>query len=284
MMAITYPVNFHKFRMTFRAAIIMAVILHLIGLFIYALEYKPEIIKVPFKVLEVKLGNMKFASKQVVHDKPEKVVKAAPPQPKKPVKTQKKVAKKTKATKPSPPQKRIVPPVPVDKPAIEIIQPVIVSRPKPPAPQQLVEAKPQEQLQQPLPVSPPAEGGQKNREAARGMSTGNEKLAELEVVNGYKQQLVLWLEKHKAYPKGAREDKLSGYALMRIRLNNKGNILSRSLASSTGKEILDQAILDMIDRSNPMPAFPPDYPDVEVDEFIIPAQIAFEKKDIGNVE
>lgn len=75
------------------------------------------------------------------------------------------------------------------------------------------------------------------------------------------QALVLdQLERHKRYPRAAREQHHEGVARVRFSINRHGKVLSSRLEKSSGSPILDQETLDLIRRVNPLPPPPSDVP------------------------
>jgi TonB family C-terminal domain len=88
----------------------------------------------------------------------------------------------------------------------------------------------------------------------------------------YEQKISGWLQRHKVYPKEAKELKQEGKPVLRVRLDRGGQVTFFAIEKSTGFQILDRAALDMVNRANPFPAPPPDYPGNGVLEFLIPVQ------------
>lgn len=89
----------------------------------------------------------------------------------------------------------------------------------------------------------------------------------------YTSKLSAWLLRHR--PDGARtmRGQRQGQGMVRFTLNRAGKLLSKTLLQSTGNDALDRAILEMVDRASPMPAFPPSYPG---DEFTFDFPIQFQ--------
>lgn len=103
-----------------------------------------------------------------------------------------------------------------------------------------------------------------------GSIPGEGNASNTQMLSRYEQLVSLWIQKFKLYPEAARADFLRGEALVRIRIDRRGNIRDYVLERSTGHEILDRAAVDMIRRANPVPAVPNDYPAGETFEFLIP--------------
>jgi protein TonB len=91
-----------------------------------------------------------------------------------------------------------------------------------------------------------------------------------EVAQRYTQLISIWIEDHKIYPEQAKQAHIEGSGVVRIRINREGHILFSSIDQSTGNAILDQAALAMVKASDPVPAVPGDYPKAELLEYTIP--------------
>jgi protein TonB len=72
----------------------------------------------------------------------------------------------------------------------------------------------------------------------------------------YFAELRAWLEKHKQYPRRARLRRLEGTATLRFVMDREGRVLSFELTSSSGHDMLDGEVRDMIRRAEPLPALP----------------------------
>ncbi|GLK75729.1 biopolymer transporter TonB [Methylopila jiangsuensis] len=73
----------------------------------------------------------------------------------------------------------------------------------------------------------------------------------------WQARLMAHLERRKLYPSAARARGETGTAYVRFRIDGKGNVLSVSLARSSGHSELDQAVLSLVRRASPVPAPPP---------------------------
>jgi periplasmic protein TonB len=75
----------------------------------------------------------------------------------------------------------------------------------------------------------------------------------------YEQVLFAWLVRHKQFPLLAQRRGLGGAGSVRVRIDRDGRVLEHSIEASTGEPMLDDAALDMVRRSSPFPAVPPEY-------------------------
>jgi protein TonB len=83
--------------------------------------------------------------------------------------------------------------------------------------------------------------------------------------------LLAHLEKHKKYPKSARKRHEQGTSFLRFRMDRNGAVLSFALARSSGHAALDEEVLAMIARAQPLPALPAEMAD-SVIEIVVPVQ------------
>lgn len=72
----------------------------------------------------------------------------------------------------------------------------------------------------------------------------------------WQSRLMAHLERRKRYPSGARSRREEGTAYVRFRIDDAGNVLSASLARSSGFPELDNAVVDLVRRASPVPAPP----------------------------
>lgn len=75
----------------------------------------------------------------------------------------------------------------------------------------------------------------------------------------YENILARWLARHKRYPSHAQRRKLTGTGLLAVTIDTNGNIIRHQLSSSTGHEILDEAIIAMLKRAEPLPVIPAEF-------------------------
>ena len=93
-----------------------------------------------------------------------------------------------------------------------------------------------------------------------------------EMMSRYTQLISLWLYKFQTYPEKEHLQGIVGSTVVRIRVDRRGNVRYYALERTTGSEALDRAAIDMVRRANPVPAVPNDYPEGEVQEFLIPVR------------
>ncbi|MGV6873853.1 energy transducer TonB family protein, partial [Pseudochelatococcus sp. B33] len=156
-----------------------------------------------------------------------------------------------------PPVEKVEVPIPVARPRPVEKKPV--EKPKP-APKKKELAK-RPKREKPAPASKAAteaaaQVAQSNRNAASqasaGMGFGSVSPAR------WQSRLMAHLERRKRYPSGARSRGEQGTAYVRFRIDDSGNVLSASLARSSGYPELDAEVVELVSRASPVPAPPPE--------------------------
>lgn len=212
--------------------------------------------------------------------KPEPVEEAAQaePQPAEPVRE----VAEAEPEEPQPPEEEVEEVEPVEEEVAAIPDaevPIPIARPKPPEdkkPEQRKEAvrkKTTEKVEKPRRPDPEkplhrprqqqaskqamqaqAQVTRSNRNAARQSAAG---LFSSVSPARWQSRLMAHLERRKRYPSGARSRGEQGTVHVRFRIDDAGNVLSVSLAGSSGFPELDNEVLSLIRRASPVPAPPP---------------------------
>ncbi len=86
------------------------------------------------------------------------------------------------------------------------------------------------------------------------------------------QSLVLaHLERHKRYPAMAQARRQQGTAHLRFTVARNGQVRAAAIVRGSGHAALDQAVMEMIERANPLPAFAADMEGDSI-ELIVPVR------------
>lgn len=190
-------------------------------------------------------------------EKPEEIVEETPPEEVQPVED---VTEAEPVEEPEPVEQEIVQqldnvevPIPVLRPKVKETKPVEKPKPKK---KELVK-KPERK--KPAPSSKAsteaaAQVTQSNRNAASqtvaGMGFGSVSPAK------WRSHLMAHLERRKKYPSAARSRGEQGTAYVRFSIDANGNVLSASLARSSGFPELDSEVVALVRRASPVPAPP----------------------------
>jgi protein TonB len=133
-------------------------------------------------------------------------------------------------------------------------QPKIEEPPPPPATTAdiaLPEPKPPEKVEEERPPAP--------RTTAR-VEGGAPRVAP-----SWQADLVRHLQQYKRYPSGAQGKREQGVVLLGFSVDRNGRVLAHRIVQSSGHADLDQEVMDMIVRAQPLPAFPPSMTQSELD-------------------
>jgi TonB family protein len=89
-----------------------------------------------------------------------------------------------------------------------------------------------------------------------GTASGN-KYGDVRYLN-YKDQVLLWIKAHGGYPHEARMFNLNDTVTVHFAIGRNGKILYHYLAKSSQYHLLNRAAERMMERSSPVPPFPPE--------------------------
>ena len=224
------PLNFNKM-------LAVAVVVHVVALLAIVLWPSVSVKEIPVRSMNITLGapDMK------------QVVKAAPVAAPKPVSSKPKP--KTKPKQPVKPQPKSRPKVQAKPEAIAPAPVKAEVKPKPiiAAPSQFVRRPAEQSTAQPASNESPAEA------KAR-----------------YEQTISAWLQRHRVVPEAARTLGQHGSPVVRVRINRQGAVIYFAVERSSGYQLIDQAAMDMVRRSNPFPTPPAQYPGGQLLEFLMP--------------
>lgn len=81
----------------------------------------------------------------------------------------------------------------------------------------------------------------------------------------WRTQLIEQLQHFKNYPRAARDRREQGVVALTFSVDRNGHVLSRHIVSSSGHSELDAEALAVIDRAQPLPAFPASMTQAQLD-------------------
>lgn len=81
-------------------------------------------------------------------------------------------------------------------------------------------------------------------------------------------RLLAQLNRFKQYPRTARKAGIEGVVMLHFVMDAQGCVLSYEIAKSSGRPILDSEALALIQRAQPLPALPADYPTRTLDAIV----------------
>ena len=85
------------------------------------------------------------------------------------------------------------------------------------------------------------------------------------IERSWQTALVRRLQQFKRYPRQARSHSEEGVVLLRFSIDRNGHVLAHSVARSSGYADLDDEVMAMIMRAEPLPAFPASMPQPQLD-------------------
>lgn len=80
--------------------------------------------------------------------------------------------------------------------------------------------------------------------------------AERTLTNSYEKSLSDLIKRHERYPDRARRQHWEGTVVVALSLSADGKVTNISVVESSGREILDEAALEMVRRASPLPRAP----------------------------
>jgi protein TonB len=105
-----------------------------------------------------------------------------------------------------------------------------------------------------LPEEKPPEKVQQTSPAPR--TTVQAEASAPKIDPSWQSLLLKHLQQFKSYPSGAREHNEQGVALLEFTMDRDGHVLSRRIVTSSGFADLDAEVLTLVQRAQPLPAFP----------------------------
>jgi protein TonB len=164
---------------------------------------------------------------------------------------------------PVPPEQvepEVVPPMPKIEAPAEVTLPL----PEPKAAEKPPEEKPEPQKAEtkPVPQNTPAPQTtaaprSEQHTAATPQAPSPGSAASRAAIASWRDLLLARLQQNKRYPAGAEARREQGVATLSFTVDRHGRVLARSITRSSGSAALDGEVLAMVQRAQPLPAFPP---------------------------
>jgi len=122
-------------------------------------------------------------------------------------------------------------------------------------------------------VTPPPVMAQSAPVAAPAPTTAPKSPVAGEGRDAYLGRLLAQLNRYKQYPRAARAAHIEGVVMLHFVMDAQGRVLSFEIAKSSGRPILDAEALALIQRAQPLPALPPDFPTRTLDA-VVPVEFS----------
>jgi len=97
-----------------------------------------------------------------------------------------------------------------------------------------------------------------------------------ETRDSYLGRLLAQLNRFKQYPRAARQAHIEGVVMLHFVMDADGKVQSFEIAKSSGRPVLDAEALALIQRAQPLPALPADFPTRTLDA-IVPIEFALNR-------
>jgi len=147
----------------------------------------------------------------------------------------------------------------IDQPEIAPVpeeQPKQVEEPPPPPePSQALVAPPEEPVPQPIEERKPPTPAQPQR--VKGGAP--------RIESSWQTALVRHLQQYKRYPGDAQARGEEGVVQLSFTVDRTGHVLNREIVHSSGHRQLDNEVMSMIERAQPLPPFPATMPQAKLD-------------------
>ena len=92
--------------------------------------------------------------------------------------------------------------------------------------------------------------------------------AEGETRDSYLGRVLAQLNRFKQYPRAARQARIEGVVMLHFVMDADGKVVSSEIAKSSGRSVLDAEALALIQRAQPLPALPADFPTLTLDAVV----------------
>jgi protein TonB len=94
-----------------------------------------------------------------------------------------------------------------------------------------------------------------------------------ETRDSYLGRLLAQLNRFKQYPRAARQAHIEGVVMLHFVMDAEGRVQSFEIAKSSGRPVLDAEALALIQRAQPLPALPADFPTRTLDA-VVPVEFS----------
>jgi len=89
-----------------------------------------------------------------------------------------------------------------------------------------------------------------------------------ETRDSYLGRVLAQLNRFKQYPRAARQARIEGVVMLHFVMDADGKVQSFEIAKSSGRPVLDAEALALIQRAQPLPALPADFPTRSLDAVV----------------
>lgn len=141
------------------------------------------------------------------------------------------------------------PPKMVAPAAVTVATPEVVIQQSAPSPVTATPPQPRQAEAPPAPPAPPSPVAGEGRDVFLG-------------------RLLAQLNQYKRYPRAARQAHIEGVVMLHFVMDASGKVLKAEIAKSSGRPVLDNEVMSLIQRAQPLPALPANFPTRTLDAIV----------------
>ena len=168
-------------------------------------------------------------------------------------------------------------------PKIEAPAEVTLPKPEPKAVEQKPEEKPDEQKAEtkpaeqapPAPQTPAAPRSEQNTAPTPAAPSPSSTAASRAQMATWRDLVAARLQHNKRYPRDAQARRETGRVTLNFKVDKRGHVLASRIVKSSGHSSLDEEVLAMLRRSEPLPAFGPAMAQSSI-ELTVPIQFSLQ--------
>jgi len=97
-----------------------------------------------------------------------------------------------------------------------------------------------------------------------------------ETRDSYLRRVLAQINRFKQYPRAARQAHIEGVVMLHFVMDANGRVQSFDIAKSSGRPVLDAEALALIQRAQPLPALPADFPTRSLDA-VVPIEFSLNR-------
>jgi len=171
------------------------------------------------------------------------------------------------------------PDVPIILPQAAPVEAPEIALPPPPKPKPMERKSPPQRIEKRSDPPPPNAVEQPTASPVPSPAVGAAPAASVaappspDAVADFQRLLLAQLNRVKRYPVLAQRRRAQGVAYLRFTMDRSGKVLAAQLERSSGHGDLDEEVLALIKRADPLPPFPPELAQAQL-ELVVPVQFS----------
>jgi len=154
-----------------------------------------------------------------------------------------------------------------------IDQPEVAPVPEQPKEQEVEKPPPETAPVVALPEPKPVEKIEEQKPPTPALAARTKGGAVNPVTASWQTDLVKHLQRYKRYPGQAQARGEEGIVMLAFSVDRNGHVLARRVIQSSGHSALDDEVMAMIERAQPLPSFPPSMTEAKLD-LVVPIRFS----------